>query len=275
MKIFLITLALCIITIAIMAAVIGKLIDIPAKPAKIIVAACIAIFIPSLICTIVFAIPRLFDSAKTEETPQWVIELAEKNNAEQIFVVAGIGNTTAYVSMHEKKSDGTWKVITTTPGYIGKYGLGKTKEGDGMTPVGTFHFTEAFGIASDPGCIGFDYTKVNDQYYWSGDSEYKYNHMIKINEFPSLNMDDSEHIIDYNYQYQYCLNISYNEKGSPGLGSAIFLHCLGPYKPYTGGCVAIPKSEMVKVIRQVKSDCIVIIDSLQNLSPETWDAWGL
>ena len=28
---------------------------------------------------------------------------------------------------------------------------------------------------------------------------------------------DSEHIIDYIYHYQYCLNISYNEEGTPGL----------------------------------------------------------
>lgn len=51
-------------------------------------------------------------------------------------MVAGIGKTTAYVSMHQKDADGNWKQIFTTPGYIGKSGLGKTKEGDAMTPVG-------------------------------------------------------------------------------------------------------------------------------------------
>ena len=162
----------------------------------------------------------------------------------------------------------------TTPGYIGKHGLGKTKEGDGMTPVGVFHFNKAFGIAIDPGCK-MDYQQVNKNDYWSGDPNYKYNQMVKIKDYPDLNMEDSEHIVDYEYQYQYCLNISYNEEGEAGKGSAIFLHCLGPYKPYTGGCVAIPKDQMITVMRNVDKDCVVVIDSLQNLSLETWKDWGL
>lgn len=213
-------------------------------------------------------------TSHAEASPEWIVNLAENNNANQIFVVAGIGNTTAYVSMHQKDSTGNWTTIVTTPGYIGKYGLGKTKEGDGMTPVGTFHFNKAFGILSDPGCK-IPYQQVTTDDWWSGDPAYRYNQMVNIKDFPALSQDDSEHIIDYTYQYQYCLNISYNEEGTPGKGSAIFLHCLGPYKPYTGGCVAIPKAEMDKVMKNVKEDCVVVIDSLQNLSPETWADWGL
>ena len=209
-----------------------------------------------------------------EETPEWVIKLAEEKNTDQIFIVAGVGQTTAYVSMHQKDENNDWRCIITTPGYIGKYGLGKTKEGDGKTPVGEFHFTEAFGIADNPGCK-MDYLKVSDDNWWSGDVNYKYNNMISIKDYPNLAKDDSEHIIDYNYEYQYCLNISYNEEGTPARGSAIFLHCLGPLKPYTGGCVAIPKQKMQKVMQNAKTDCVVIIDSLQNLSPKTWEDLGL
>ena len=99
--------------------------------------------------------------------------------------------------------------------------------------------------------------------------------MVSIKDLPDLNTEDSEHIVDYTYQYQYCLNISYNEEGTPGLGSAIFLHCLGPQKPYTGGCVAIPKDQMVTVMKNVREDCTVVIGSLENLIPELWDEWGL
>ena len=194
---------------------------------------------------------------------------------QRIQKLAGVGETTAYVSMHEKDDAGNWKQIITTPGYIGKHGLGKTKEGDGMTPIGAFHFTDAFGIAVNPGVKEFKYKRVGDSDYWSGDQNYKYNTMVNINDYPKLNMDDSEHIVDYTYQYQYCLNISYNEEGEAGKGSAIFLHCLGPYKPYTGGCVAIPKDQMIKVMKNVEKDCVVVIDYLQNLSPETYEDWGL
>lgn len=69
----------------------------------------------------------------------------------------------------------------------------------------------------------------------SGDPDRQYNQMVDIRNVPDLVMDDSEHIVDYQFQYQYCLNISFNEEGTPGRGSAIFLHCFGPQKPWTGG----------------------------------------
>ena len=103
---------------------------------------------------------------------------------------------------------------------------------------------------------------------WSGDDRQgmHYNEMVSFKEFPDLDMENSEHIVDYEYQYQYCLNISFNEDGTPGRGSAIFLHCLGPAKPYTGGCVAIPENIMKLVMQNVKSDCVVVIDTLENMN---------
>ena len=116
--------------------------------------------------------------AAREDSPEWVAKLKEAENAGQLFVVAGIGETTAYISMHEKDADGTWKQVMTTPGFIGKHGLGKEKEGDGMTPVGTYAFNYAFGIADDPGCA-IPYQKVDDDSYWSGDQRegHKYNQL--------------------------------------------------------------------------------------------------
>ena len=216
------------------------------------------------------------DREAYENSPEWVAALDEAEGAEQLFVVAGVGRSTAMVSMHQKDAQGVWRQIMSTPGFIGKNGLGKEAEGDGMTPVGAFSFNCAFGIADDPGCE-LPYTKVTEDDYWSGDQRegYSYNEMVSIRDLPDLNTDDSEHIIDYTYQYQYCLNISYNEKGTPGLGSAIFLHCLGPVKPYTGGCVAIPQDKMLTVMQHVHPDCAVVIDSLETLSPETWEQLGL
>ncbi len=180
--------------------------------------------------------------------------------------------TDAWVSLHEKQSDGTWCMVMTTPGFIGKSGLGKTKEGDAKTPTGTFHFNRAFGIADDPGCA-IPYVKADEDTYWSGDTRdgFHYNELVSLSDLPDLAIDDSEHIIDYPYHYQYCLNISYNEEGTPGLGSAIFLHCFGPAKPFTGGCVAIPESYMRYVMQHVSEDTAVVIDTYENLSGgEDW-----
>jgi L,D-peptidoglycan transpeptidase YkuD (ErfK/YbiS/YcfS/YnhG family) len=209
-------------------------------------------------------------SASTEamlgDSPKWVTKLPQAKTSDQMVVVAAYEGTTAWVSMHEKGSDGKWRMVMTTPGYVGKLGLGKTREGDSLTPVGTYHFTDAFGIAPDPGCR-MPYLQVDDNIYWSGDLRegMQYNKLVNIKDYPDLDKENSEHIIDYTRQYQYCLNISYNEEGTPGEGSAIFLHCLGPYKPFTGGCVAIPENQMIKVMQHVKPDCRVVIDTLQNL----------
>ncbi|MCR5105793.1 MAG: L,D-transpeptidase family protein [Eubacterium sp.] len=201
-----------------------------------------------------------------DESPEWITKLPEAKDAKQLFVVAAYEGTTAWVSLNEKDSSGKWQMIMTTPGYIGKAGLGKTKEGDAKTPVGTFKFNAAFGIADDPGCK-IPYTKANDDTYWSGDVNegMHYNEMVSIKDYPDLDTENSEHILDYTRQYQYCLNVSYNDAGTPGLGSAIFLHCLGPYKPYTGGCIAIPENQMRFVMQHVDPDCVVVIDSLDNL----------
>ena len=121
-----------------------------------------------------------------------------------------------------------------------------------------------FPQLADPGCQ-IPYIQVDDNTYWSGDPERQYNQMVDIRDVPDLLMDDSEHIVDYQYQYQYCLNISFNEDGTPGRGSAIFLHCLGPQKPWTGGCVAVPENIMKLIMQNVREDCVVVIDTLENL----------
>ncbi|MBQ9015594.1 MAG: L,D-transpeptidase family protein [Firmicutes bacterium] len=216
-----------------------------------------------------------FDITAAEDSPDFVGQLEQAKDANQLFIVAGVGETTAYVSMHQKDEDGSWKQILTTPAVIGKFGLGKTKEGDGKTPTGTYHFNYAFGIEPDPGCTAFAYQQVTEDDYWSGDQRegYRYNEMVSIKDLPDLNTDDSEHIVEYPVHYRYCMNISYNEEGEAGKGSAIFLHCLAPQKPYTGGCVALPEDKVITALQNVEKDCVVVIDSLENLSPDLWEEW--
>ena len=206
--------------------------------------------------------------AAAAQSPQWIQNLPAARNANQLIVVAQVGEkTTAWISMHERDYDGNWQEIMTTPGFIGKNGLGKTREGDSKTPVGTFHFTAAFGIAPDPGCR-IPYTQVDENIYWSGDANYHYNKMVDIRDYPRLNKADSEHIVDYNPHYPYALNLSYNEAGIAGKGNAIFMHCFGPAKPWTGGCVALPLDKMLFVMHNVNPECVVVIDSLENLGGE-------
>ena len=213
---------------------------------------------------------------RVTDAPEWIVNIpqAQDEAVKQLFVVDAMSmeTTTASVYMFERDEAGAWKQILSTPGFVGKNGLcadADHKEGCGQTPVGTYTFNKAFGIAGDPGCA-IPYVQVDDDTYWSGDDRegMHYNEMVNIQDYPDLNMENSEHIVEYEYQYQYCLNISFNEDGTAGRGSAIFLHCFGPFKPYTGGCVAIPENIMKLVMQKVSPDCVVVIDIQENLEKE-------
>ncbi len=217
---------------------------------------------------------KLYSSTQqVVDSPDWVLNLdqAKDESITQLFIVRAYGEdlTTASVSMHERDSEGNWKRIISSPGFVGLNGLCADEdhvEGCGQTPMGVYHFNKAFGIAPDPGCA-IPYVQVDEDTYWSGDQNegMRYNEMVDIKDYPNLDMENSEHIVDYDYQYQYCLNISFNEDGTPGRGSAIFLHCIGPEKPYTGGCVSVPENIMKLIMQNVKSDCVVVIDTIDNM----------
>ena len=214
----------------------------------------------------------------TEETvienlsPEWVRALpqAQDLGTNQMLIVAasGMDKTTCNVSMHERDEAGNWIQILSVDGYVGKNGMvfdSERKEGCGKTPIGVYHFNKAFGIADDPGCA-IPYVKVTKDLYWSSDMRdgMRYNEMVSINDYPDHDKKNSEHLIDYTKAYQYCLNISFNDECTPGRGSAIFLHCTGNNK-YTAGCVAVSKDTMVKIMRCVDPECLVVIDTKANL----------
>lgn len=103
------------------------------------------------------------------DSPEWFTKLDATKDCDQMIVVAGVGETTAYVTMHEKDENGKWKMILSTPGYTGLEGMGKADCNHAITPIGTFTIDKAFGLADDPGCQ-MEYTKCNDSYYWSADT---------------------------------------------------------------------------------------------------------
>ena len=213
---------------------------------------------------------ELFASGHQEvESPQWAVQLDAFKDAEQVIVVAGIDKNTAYISMHEKK-DGKWKMILTTPGFIGLDGLGKANINDALTPVGTFTIDKAFGIADDPGCQ-MEYTKVDDTYYWSGDVNNHFNELVSTRDVPGLDTENSEHITDYQYEYQYALNMGFNSECAEENGYAFFFHCFGDRKPYTGGCVSVPENIMKIIMQNVRPGCKITIDTIKNFNANITD----
>lgn len=220
------------------------------------------------------------ETTTTEETvelpenssPEWVRALpeAQDESVNQILIVAGDGmdKETCTVSMHERDENGFWIEILSTPGYVGWNGMildEERQEGCGKTPIGRYYFTRAFGISPDPGCA-IPYVQVTDDLYWSSDlgEGMHYNDMVSINDYPDLDTDRSEHLIEHDLAYQYCLSISFNIEGTILRGSAIFLHCHGVH-PYTYGCISVPEDMMVEIMQNVDPDCVVIIDTAETL----------
>ena len=207
-----------------------------------------------------------FSKQKVIDSPKWVTKLDATKDAKQLIVVAGVDKTTAYITMH-KKEDGKWKQIIATPGFIGLDGLGKANIDVCYTPVGTFTIDKAFGLADDPGCK-MDYTKVDKNYYWSGDARkgMHFNELVNIKDVPGLDKDNSEHISDFDYAYQYVLNMGYNSECKRENGFAFFLHSFRVNRTYTGGCVAVPEDIMKFIMQNVEDGCKITIDSLKNMN---------
>lgn len=184
-------------------------------------------------------------------------ELDCADQTDQIVLVEATGGSNATVSFHEKVN-GVWRELGSTRGYVGRNGIGKTREGDGRTPTGTFNLTTPFGIKADPGAQ-MAYTQVTKYHYWCGtsSSEY-YNQLVDTRKVNRSAQSTDEKLINYTGYYNYCLFIDYNASGAANKGSCIFLHCTGSKKS-TSGCIAIPESMMKTAVQWVRPGAKIVI----------------
>lgn len=157
------------------------------------------------------------------------------------IIVRHISENKAVLSLIKDKDE-----VLTTDAYIGRNGMGKTREGDGKTPVGTFGIITAFGLKENPG-TPLPYLDITPDTWCCGD-EHFYNRIIDIKQHP--HDCKGERMADYSPEYNYGFFIDYNSECEPGRGSAIFFHCKGS-KPYTAGCVAIDEDKMIELLRQI------------------------
>ncbi len=194
---------------------------------------------------------------RPEEMHSRAAQLDCADGAEQIVLVEYLGGSDAEVSFHEK-IDGLWVELASTYGYLGRNGIGKTREGDGRTPTGTFNLTTPFGIKDDPGA-NMPYLKVTKYHYWcaTSGSEY-YNRLVDSRVAGRKARSADEKLINYKGYYDYCLFIDYNAEGVAGKGSCIFLHCTGG-KASTAGCIAIPEKSMRTALQWAKPGAKIVI----------------
>lgn len=145
--------------------------------------------------------------------------------------------------------------------WLGKNGTAVDKiEGDLKTPVGRFDLGIVMGFHNKEEIQidnRIEYIKITDSMYWDCHPDSKtYNKLIDIMKidnnimnFYSINLKDSEHLIDYPVEYEYAIEIKTNPRQVAKKGSAIFLHCYNN-KP-TKGCVAIERENLANLLKLI------------------------
>ena len=142
--------------------------------------------------------------------------------------------------------------------YIGRNGTTNNKvEGDGKTPIGIFELGKIFGFADKEKVDIDNYIQITPTMYWVDDpSSAYYNKLVDTKEIKK-DWQSAEHLCDFPIEYEYGIEIKTNPNNNPNKGSAIFLHCLNN-KP-TAGCVAIPKDDIIKLLRFIKNETTITI----------------
>jgi L,D-peptidoglycan transpeptidase YkuD (ErfK/YbiS/YcfS/YnhG family) len=132
-------------------------------------------------------------------------------------------------------------------GYNGVARPGRKREGDGKTPSGTYGFSFFFGVQP---ALAFKYPFRHAYRYdvWDDDpSSPLYNEWLDDrHQNPGASPEPMHRVPAYDY----AAVIAYNTARVPGLGSAIFLH-VGTGAA-TAGCVSLPRSELIAVLRWLR-----------------------
>ncbi len=181
--------------------------------------------------------------------------LSASSNTTQLLTVVGTGGSNADFALHEKRN-GVWVEVLQCSARVGVNGIGPTTEWSRTTPNGVFSLGKNFGLNGDPGAT-YGYTQANSNHYWVDDVNSKYyNQFVDISQ-TTPDWDSAEHIVEFPGYYNYCVNINYNPNCTPGVGSAIFIHC--DIGSYTYGCVAIPENVLASVMQRLQSDALIAI----------------
>jgi L,D-peptidoglycan transpeptidase YkuD (ErfK/YbiS/YcfS/YnhG family) len=191
---------------------------------------------------------------------------AAATTAGQVVVVSAPTSTSTYatVDAYTRQPDGRYRRMAHfTSARIGAAGMGTASEWVSRTPVGQFRLGQGFGVRPNPGA-GVPYFQVTQDDVWTGSTGTVINeHRRCAPGTCPASYGSYEHLIDYPAAYAYAAFIGYNTPPTygtgavQGRGSAFFLHVKNAYA--TGGCVAIAESEMLWILRWMKSSLNPII----------------
>ena len=143
---------------------------------------------------------------------------------------------------------------------LGKAGIGKKKrEGDNITPIGTFKIVKIYYRSDRIKKISskFRLIEITKNIGWCDDSKSrKYNQPIKL---PTK----YGHEVLYRRDniYDLILVLNYNMKPTiKNKGSAIFIHIAKKNYKKTAGCIALKKTALVLLVKKINKNTKVSIN---------------
>ena len=179
-----------------------------------------------------------------------VAQSSAARRTSQVLVVVGSG-VSAHVVLVSEQSDGTWASTVEAWGHVGSGGVGSASEYSSATPAGVWPLTAAFGSAGNPGAA-LPYRAITSaSCYISDVNDPQYNTWQERSSCPAPN----EHMADYPTQYAYGLVMGYNQSGTPGAGSAFFVHV--DNGAATAGCVSVPAWMMVSLLQSIRPGALI------------------
>jgi L,D-peptidoglycan transpeptidase YkuD (ErfK/YbiS/YcfS/YnhG family) len=143
---------------------------------------------------------------------------------------------------------------------LGKAGIQKKKEeGDNITPKGKFNIIKIYyrGDRLKKLSSKFTLTKITKKMGWCDDPKSrKYNQLISLpTKYSHETLYRNDNI------YDLILVLNYNMKPTiKNKGSAIFIHIAKNNYKKTAGCIALKKTDLIYLIKEIKKNIKVIIN---------------
>jgi len=155
----------------------------------------------------------------------------------QLILTVGEGGYSATIYCFARESD-SWVEAFSFPGFVGKNGIGATREGNPTSPEGYYSLGTAFGRIENPG-TKMPFRMITKDDYWDDDVNSDTYNTWQTSDPPKTEAMDIP-------AYDYGFVINYNPQNIKGLGSAIFFHIS---RSYTAGCTGASQEDVIRVLQ--------------------------
>jgi L,D-peptidoglycan transpeptidase YkuD (ErfK/YbiS/YcfS/YnhG family) len=190
----------------------------------------------------------------------WAPRLRAAGVRQALVAEPGTCLPAARASLWEDRADGWARVWDCTEAVAGRAGFaapGAKREGDGRSPSGIFGLSLAFGYAPQADTM-LPYRRCTAVDRWVDDPDSPdYNRWVTA-PHPARSAERMRRDDDL---YEFGLVVDYNlDPVVPGAGSAIFVHVRDERGGGTAGCVALPRAEMVGLLRRLRPGAVAVFN---------------